>query len=149
MKNLKSFFNLSTYLIFLSALFVAKGAYSSNLLQQNIPDKNNQAAQYLQCYPLHTDHKEECIKKLDKYVPSVYKADAELYTQFVYDMEKLGFAHFLMKNGKECKKIDDGPIYSQEFAAYEVRCINGEQKCQLFYMRFDYDKKQWSIVETE
>ena len=149
MKNLKPFFNLSTYLIFLSALFVAKGAYSSNLLQQNIPDKNNQAAQYLQCYPLHPGHKEECIKKLDKYVPSVYKAESEAYKQFVYDMERLGFANFLTMNGKECQKIDAGPIYSQEFAAYEVRCINGEQKFKLLYMQFDYDKKQWSIVETE
>ena len=101
MKNLKPFFNLSTYLIFLSALFIAKGAYSSNLLQQNIPDKNNQAAQYLQCYPLHTDHKEECIKKLDKYVPSDYKAESEAYKQFVYDMERLGFANFLTSKYKK------------------------------------------------
>lgn len=149
MKNLKPCFNLSPYLIFLSIGFVAYQAKAVNLPEQNLQDKNSQVIQYLQCYPLNQENKKQCIKALDQYVPSDYKADAELYTQFVYDMEKLGFAHFLIKNGKECKKIDDGPIYSEQVTGYEVKCINEEHKVKLFYMRFDYDKDQWSIIDTE
>ena len=149
MKNLKSFFNLTTYLISLPVVFFAYKTYSDNLGQQSLEDKNSQAIQYLQCYPLNPENKAQCIKKLNKYAPSDYKPDTELYKQFVYDMERLGFANFLTINGKECQKIDAGPIYSEEFAAYEVRCINGEQKFKLFYMQFDYDKEQWSIIATE
>lgn len=149
MKNLRSFFNLTTYLIFLPVIFFAYVAYSSNLPQQNLTNQDSQAAQYLQCYALNPNNKEQCIQKLDKYVPSTYKADSTLYKQFVYDMERLGFANFLTKHGKECQKIDAGPIYSEATAAYEVHCINKEQKIRVFYMQFDYDKEQWNIIDVE
>jgi hypothetical protein len=149
MKQLTSFFNLSIYLTLFSVIFFAYEAYSSNLSQQNLTDQDSQATLYLQCYPLNPQNKEQCIQKLDKYVPSTYKADSTLYKQFVYDMERLGFANFLTKHGKECQKIDAGPIYSETTAAYEVHCINKEQTIKVFYMQFDYDKDQWSIIDTE
>ena len=67
MKNLKSFFNLTTYLISLPVVFFAYKTYSDNLGQQSLEDKNSQAIQYLQCYPLNPENKAQCIKKLNKY----------------------------------------------------------------------------------
>lgn len=149
MKQSTSFFNLSIYLTLFSVIFFAYVAYSSNLPQQNLTEQYSQAAHYLQCYPLNLQNKEQCIQKLDKYVPSTYKADSTLYKQFVYDMERLGFANFLIKHGKECQKIDAGPIYSEATAAYEVHCINKEKKIKVFYMQFDYEKEQWNIIDVE
>ena len=95
MKQLKSFFNLPIYLTLFSVIFFAYRAYSSILPQPNLTDQDSQAAQYLQCHPLNPQNKEQCIKKLNEYAPSDYKPDTELYKQFVYDMERFGFANFL------------------------------------------------------
>ena len=59
-----------------------------------------------------------------KYISKKKISDKDYVQEFTFEAEKQGFTDFLKDHNKECSKIEEGPLYKTDVAAYEVKCIN-------------------------
>ena len=99
--------------------------------------------QYLNCYPLSSDNKKQCVKKLSEQYLKKHLSDSKYVKSFQYEAEKLGFRNFLKTQGLPCESINDGPEFDYDKSAYLVKCTNAKN----YYMQFDYQQKTWIIVD--
>ncbi len=120
-----------------TALFLLS-ACASGKTEHSIPITSSCAKEYLACYALDKLAKKKCTDKLAKKYTIAGKTDIQ---KFQFEAEKIGFKNFLNEKGKLCESIDNGPEFVKSENAYIVWC----KPSQLYFMQFDYDKKQWSI----
>ena len=109
-------------------------------------DKNHSqiTKQYFENYALNNADKNKNIQLLaKKYISKKNISNKDYVQEFTYEAEKQGFANFLRNHGKECSKIEEGPLYKTDVAAYEVKCIN-----HVYYMTFDQTTKTWNLIEN-
>lgn len=100
---------------------------------------------YLQCYGLNQGDKKSCRRKASRLAISD-RGDTstwEFILPFDYEAERLGFKAFLNDASKSCAGVDQGPQYDKEVNAYNVVCTDGNS----YRMRFDSEKKEWSLVD--
>ena len=103
----------------------------------------NNAQQYLDCYALEPTAKQICVSKLTKkYIAKNLQQDVAYVQEFQYKHEKSGFKQFLNKRKLPCNKINQGVLYNDEKQAYEIKC----EPAQEYFMRFDSEKKKWSVL---
>lgn len=103
--------------------------------------------EYLQNYALNEADKQKNISLLaKKYISKKKISDKDYIQEFTYEAEKQGFVDFLKGRNKECSKIEEGPLYKTDVAAYEVKCINSSNNN--YYMTFDYKTNTWNLLDT-
>lgn len=100
--------------------------------------------EYLNCYAYAPSDKQLCHDDIAKKYPHSHKQLAEKYKElFQFEAERQGFRHFLLNKQLTCKSLIEGPKFDDVIKAYQVIC----QPNQKYLMKFDYDKKEWQLIE--
>lgn len=131
-----------SFCFFAGILLLAVSNFSSNAQDRTIKKEINKS--YLACYALEPTAKQNCTTKLAmKYIVETERHNENYLQNFQFESEKSGFKEFLNHQGLPCEAVNEGPVFIQEKQAYLVKCNPQLQ----YFMKFDYDIKQWLVVK--